>query len=459
MNLSLRATSMNSKQVYKTQLEEIILCVMLNDLESFNYISEQLNQDDFSDDYKNIYSKIVKLRLDETDSLLIEVKLIREFSAAKVNELKSKVPIPSLSYLLANKVIQSFKDVIFSLKAEDFLNNKLNEIQKDYNGLDALESLSQDIQDLLRTKDNLRAEKSFTEKLPGVLQGYEQRLNSSNEHSLNIRNIPSLNTSTGGIQPSNLLTIAGFTGQGKTFLSLNLILDLAKQGIPSGYISLEQSESEIFDRLIGMLTGLPSNKLRNPKKLSEEELKKLNLNKLSQKDLPLYINDRPLTEIEIKQKIKYWKDRFNVKIVCIDYLGLMQSRNKFTSRERELTYYSEFLKLAAKELDVIIIILSQLNRSGKEKPSIENLAESIGLARDSDFLFTIFKPIDAGIKSDEAGNKFDDSHFILRCEKNRHNKSKKQIALKMKESGEFIELCMEPDKEIEQIFDERVIKR
>ena len=78
---------------------------------------------------------------------------------------------------------------------------------------------------------------------------------------------------------------------------------------------------------------------------------------LRKNQLPIYINDRPLTEVEIKQKIKYWRDRFNVKVVCIDYLGLIQSRTKFTSREREMTYYSEFLKLTAKELDIVILIL------------------------------------------------------------------------------------------------------
>ena len=101
---------------------------------------------------------------------------------------------------------------------------------------------------------------------------------------------------------------------------------------------------------------------------------------------------------------------------------------------------------------VVIIILTQLNRSGKLKPTIDNLAESIGLARDSDFLFTIYKPTEAGLKSNGT-IKYDDSSFVLRCEKNRHNKNKKQILLKMKESGEFIELATEYDQQIDEIFD------
>jgi len=304
--------------------------------------------------------------------------------------------------------------------------------------------------------NNFRIDKSFTDKLPEILSNIEKRITAGSEYSFNIISIPSFNIATGGILLSNLITVAGFTGQGKTFFGLNLLLDLAKQGIPVGFISLEQSESEIADRIVGLVGGIPSDKLRNPKRLHKDEIEKITLRVLSKHKLPIYINDRPMTEIEIKQKIKYWRDRFNVKIVCIDYLGLMQSRAKFLSRERELTYYSEFLKLTAKEFDIAIVILTQLNRSGKKRPTIENLAESIGLARDSDFLFTIYKPREAGLKTN-GKIQFDESHFILRCEKNRHNKNKKQILLKMKDSGAFTEIYTEYYTEIEEIIEPNLI--
>lgn len=443
---------MDNKQTYKCSLEEIILCVILNDAESINYVSERIKSENFSKENQELFTEILELSMKESNNDLLLVKLIRNFGADKIGKLKDNVAVPLLSYLIKNDIITLFKDVTHSLSVEKFLQSKLKEIKKDYHGLDTLQSLESDIQDLLRSEGNFKAEKSFSDKLPEILEDIEKRLVAGSEYSFNIRNIPSFNIATGGILLSNLITVAGFTGQGKTFFGLNLLLDFARQGIPVGFISLEQSESEMNDRLIGMIGGIPSDKLRNPKRLSKDEIKKITLPELSKNLLPIYVNDRPLTEIEIKQKIKYWRDRFNVKVVCIDYLGLIQSRTKFTSRERELTYYSEFLKLTAKEFDVAIIILTQLNRAGKDKPTIDNLAESIGLARDSDFLFTIYKPIEAGLKSNGTIN-FDESNFILRCEKNRHNKSKKQILLKMKDSGEFIELATEYDQQVGEIFE------
>jgi replicative DNA helicase len=452
LNSRLKECQVDNKQTYIASLEDIILCVMLNDPDAVNYVAERISSENFSSGNEELFTEILEVSTKQSDNDLLLVQLLKKFGADRIGELKGKIPVPSLSYLIKNDIITLFKDVVYSLQVENFLQLKLKEVKKDYYGLDTLLSLESDTQDLLRSKENFMVEKSFTDKLPEILGNIEKRLEDKSEYSFNIRTIPSFNIATGGILLSNLITVAGFTGQGKTFFSLNLCLDLAKQGIPVGFISLEQSETEIADRLIGMIGGIASNKLRNPKRLSKDEIQKITLPVLSKNQLPFYLNDRPLTEIEIKQKIKYWRDRFNVKVVCVDYLGLMQSRTKFTSRERELTYYSEFLKLTAKELDVVIIILTQLNRSGKLKPTIDNLAESIGLARDSDFLFTIYKPTEAGLKSNGT-IKYDDSSFVLRCEKNRHNKNKKQILLKMKESGEFIELATEYDQQIDEIFD------
>jgi len=432
---------MDNKLEYRNELEEMILSVMLNDSSSLDLLAGKLNSKDFSVNNWSLFCKILESK--ETPEILM-LELSKEFGYKSIHALKYKLAQPSLEYLLMNNIVERLKDVSLSLQVSTFLEKRLKDAQCDYNGLDTLENLSGEIQDLIQTTENFKLDKSFTQKLPEILESYENKILSKGDEGINIKSIPSFNSATNGLLPSNLVTIGGFTGQGKTFLALNLILDLAKQGIAVGLISLEQSEAEITDRLIGLLTGISSYKLRNPKKLNQEELEKISFPNLSKNNLPIFVNDRPLTETEIKSKIKYWRDRFNVKVVCVDYLGLVQSRTKFTSREREMTYYSEFLKLTAKELNIIIIILTQLNRQGKEKPTIDNLAESIGLARDSDFLFTIFKPLDAGVKSDENNKiKFDESYFILRCEKNRHNKAKKQILLKMKDSGEFIEIGTE----------------
>ncbi|MFA6025722.1 MAG: DnaB-like helicase C-terminal domain-containing protein, partial [Ignavibacteriaceae bacterium] len=162
------------------------------------------------------------------------------------------------------------------------------------------------------------------------------------------------------------------------------------------------------------------------------------------RELPLYISDKPMSELEIRNKAKYWKDRFGVKVIAVDYMGYIRSKRKFDLREREMSYYSEFLKSLAKELDITVIALAQLNRTGRQNPGTENLAESIALARDCDFLFVVYNILESGI---DPGNSlsFTESDFMLKLDTTRHTKSKKQIQIRLNEDGIFEEIATEYD--------------
>jgi replicative DNA helicase len=228
------------------------------------------------------------------------------------------------------------------------------------------------------------------------------------------------------------------------------MLDFVKQGIPCGFFSLEISESELNRKILGMLSGLEYDKLRQPKKLADDEKKELlRLYAGSIEDVnqfPLYISDKRMTESEIKNKAKFWRDRHGVKIIAVDYIGYIKSKKKFETRERELTYYSEYMKGIAKELDITVLLLAQLNRSGKQNPGTENLAESIALARDCDFLFTIFNPLEIGIKSAQKFN-FRPEHFVVKLDTSRHTKNRKSFILSLTDSGNFNEINTQYDND------------
>ena len=166
------------------------------------------------------------------------IKLIKDFGADRVGKLKDRLPVPSLSYLIQNDIISQFKDVAHSLDVENLLQSKLKAIHKDFNGLDTLIDLQSEIQDLIRSEDNFRIEKSFTDKLPEILSNIENRLNAGNEYRSTLHQFRASIFLPEVFFYLILLPIAGFTGQGKTFFALNLCLDLAKQKIPIGFISL-----------------------------------------------------------------------------------------------------------------------------------------------------------------------------------------------------------------------------
>ncbi len=435
-----------NKQQIKIELEKTILSCMLNEPESVPYIYQRIKPEDFTENNRQLFEALIQLevsKVSDIDMLILNLssKKISNWNFNELYELKAKST--SLDSLAYNSVLERFSDIIFSLKAEDILKAKLNEAKESINGLDLLTDLINDCNNEVSRIQNFKEDKSFNVRT--IISEIEDELSSKKVTSYTTTNIPSFNNATGGIMPSNLIGIAGSYKSGKTTFGLNLILDFAKQNIPCGFFSLELSEKELNRKILAMLSNISYEKLREPKKLTE--LEKQTLSKLYEnykKSFPLYITDKRMTEIEIKNKSKYWRDRYGVKIILIDYIGYMQSKKRFETRERELSHYSEFLKGIAKELDIPVIALAQLNRQGKQSPGTENLAESIALARDCDFLFLIFNPIEIGMKNSNGFN-FKENHFIVKLDTSRHTKNKSSFVLSLPESGNFTEVTTEYD--------------
>jgi replicative DNA helicase len=222
-------------------------------------------------------------------------------------------------------------------------------------------------------------------------------------------------------------------------------LDIAGQNIPSAIFSLEMSKSEIEEKILSYKTGITYEKIRNPQRLSEDE--KLSMNKFLSKGKNserLFLFDRKFTLSEIESTIKGLSKREKVKAILVDYLGLIKPTAKnIDSREREISHLSNSLKILAKETETIIFVLSQLNRSGIKEASSINLAESIALARESDFLFTIYKPEASGYNKIKMNNKeisINENNFIVKLDSSRHTPSGKEFLLELSYSGKMKEI-------------------
>lgn len=438
---------MNKLQI-KTELEKTILSCMLNEPGSIPFIYQRVKPEDFSKANKELFEVLIQLdisKVSDTDMFILNLssQKIDNWNFNELYELKAKNT--SLDSLIYHLVLERFSDIIFSFKAEDMLRAKLAEAKDSINGLDLLTELIENFNNELSRIQNFKEDISFNVRT--IISEIEDELSSKRITSYTTTNIPSFNNATGGIMPSNLIGIAGSYKSGKTTFGLNLILDFVRQDIPCGFFSLELSEKELNRKILAMLSNVPYEKLREPKKLTDIE--KQTLSKLYEnykKNFPLHISDKRMTEIEIKNKCKYLRDRYGVKIILIDYIGYIQSKKKFETRERELSHYSEFLKGMAKELDIPVIALAQLNRQGKQSPGTENLAESIALARDCDFLFTIFNPLEIGIKSSNGFN-FNENNFIVKLDTSRHTKNKSSFVLELNENGNFREMVSEYDNQ------------
>lgn len=198
-----------------------------------------------------------------------------------------------------------------------------------------------------------------------------------------------------GFQKSDLVILAARPSMGKTAFALSLARHAAKEGRAVGIFSLEMASHQIILRLISAETEIGLHALRSGK-LTDQQRRVL-VNRLDKlKDSRVYIDDSPgLTPVEFRAKCRRMKSEHNIDMVLVDYLQLMHVP-KAESREREISMISHTLKAVAKELDIPVIALSQLNRSvesrGDKRPMLSDLRESGSIEQDADVVMFIHRP-------------------------------------------------------------------
>jgi replicative DNA helicase len=202
---------------------------------------------------------------------------------------------------------------------------------------------------------------------------------------------------TNGLHPGQLILIAARPGLGKSTLALDFARSAAlRSHVPTVFFSLEMSATEISQRLMSAETSVPLSAIRKSKDLQSEGWKRINTLQPKLDDIPLYIDDSPnLTLSEIRAKCRRLKSQYGIKLVIIDYLQLMTSGKKVENRQQEVSEFSRSLKLLAKELEVPIVALSQLNRgpesSPDKKPQLSHLRESGSLEQDADIVLLLHR--------------------------------------------------------------------
>ena len=201
---------------------------------------------------------------------------------------------------------------------------------------------------------------------------------------------------TSGLQNSDFIIVAGRPSMGKTALALNIALNAAivdKVGV--AIFSLEMSSLQLGIRLLGCDAMIDAWKLRKGALHDDDYLRLTDsANRLS--ELPIYIDDSSgLSSLEIKAKARRLKKRHNIALVIIDYLQLMQSKKAVESRQLEISDISRSLKALAKDLDIPVLAVSQLNRKVEDRPNkrpmLADLRESGAIEQDADLILFIYR--------------------------------------------------------------------
>lgn len=224
---------------------------------------------------------------------------------------------------------------------------------------------------------------------------------------------------TNGLHPGQLIVVAARPGLGKSTFGMDVIRSASiRHGLTSVIFSLEMSKIEITMRLLSAEAKVPLHHLRSGQ-LSEDDWTKLARRMGEVSEAPLFIDDSPnMTMMEIRAKARRLKQRHELRIIVLDYLQLMSSNKRVESRQQEVSELSRGLKLLAKELEVPVIAVSQLNRGPEQRtdkrPQLSDLRESGAIEQDADMVLLLHRDDYYEKESPRAG----EADFILAKHRN-----------------------------------------
>jgi replicative DNA helicase len=215
-----------------------------------------------------------------------------------------------------------------------------------------------------------------------------------------------LDEKTAGLQPGDLIVIAGRPSMGKTALALNIARNASLQtGNPTAVFSLEMSKEQLSLRILSAEARIDSSRMRGGF-LTQTDLSRINQAAGVLGDIPIYIDDSPaISALEIRAKARRMKMEKGLGLIIIDYLQLMKGRASAERRDLEISEISRAMKALAKEINVPVVALSQLNRKVEERtnkrPMLSDLRESGAIEQDSDVIVFIYR--------DDVYNKAEDN--------------------------------------------------
>ncbi len=237
---------------------------------------------------------------------------------------------------------------------------------------------------------------SLSEIMPGALDEIES-ISSRGTHLTGVpTGFADLDALTNGLHPGQMVVIAARPGAGKSTLALDFARTASiKNNIATVLFSLEMGRNEITMRLLSAESRVPLQTMRTGQ-MGDDDWAKLARRMSEVADAPLYIDDSPnMSMMEIRAKCRRLKMRHDLKFVIVDYLQLMSSPKRVENRQQEVSEMSRSLKLLAKELDVPVVALSQLNRGPEQrtdkKPLLSDLRESGSIEQDSDIVILLHR--------------------------------------------------------------------
>ena len=410
-------------QPQDVDIEKVVLGALMIDKDAFSMISESLRPETFYEPkHQKIFKAIQTLSMNENpvDIMTVVDELKRE---GTIDDVGGPAYIVDLSSHVASSAHIEYHAKIL---AQKFLARQLISYAsvietKAFDATVDVDELMQEAEGSLFELSQRNMKKDYVQIDPVITQAI-QILQKASANTGGLTGVPTgfqkLDEKTSGWQSSDLVIIAGRPAMGKTSFALSLAKNIAvDHGVPIAFFSLEMNNVQLVNRLISNVCEVPGNKMLSGQ-LSPDEWERLDKNIRLLQGSPLYIDDTPgLSIFELRTKARRLVREKGVKIIMIDYLQLMNANGmRFGSRQEEVSKISQSLKGLAKELDIPILALSQLNRSvesrdnsgnndiDSKRPQLSDLRESGAIEQDADMVLFVHRPEYYHILTDKNGN-------------------------------------------------------
>ncbi len=404
-------------QPQATEIERAVLGALMIDKDAYTIVCEMLYPESFYEPRnQKIYTAIRDLEMKEqpvdiwtvTEQLAKQGDLEDVGGPAYVTELSSRVASSANIEYHARIIAQKFlaRQLI---SYASFIETKAFDETID------IDDLMQEAEGSLFELSQKNMKKDYTQIDP-VIKTAIDVIQKSAANKDGLTGVPSgyykLDDITSGWQPSDLVIIAGRPAMGKTSFALSMAKNIAAEyQVPMAFFSLEMSNTQLVNRLISNVCEIQGSKILNGQ-LRPDEWERLDKRVNNLLGAPLFIDDTPgLSVFELRTKARRLVREHGVKMIMIDYLQLMNANGmRFSSRQEEVSTISRSLKGLAKELDIPIIALSQLNRGVEsreglegKRPQLSDLRESGAIEQDADMVLFVHRPEYYHIYQDDNG--------------------------------------------------------
>lgn len=398
------------------ELEQAVIGALLIESEAYAQISDILKPDSFYDiRHKYIFEAITHLNLHQKPSDILTVVDELEHMGV-LEEAGGRYYITQLSGMVSSSAHIVYHSRIIAQKslARQLITYTSNIQTKAFDATQDIDLLMQEAEGSLFTLSQQNLKKQYTQIDPVLNDAYEM-LKKASSRSDGLSGISTgfkdLDKMTSGWQASDLVILAARPAMGKTAFALSMAKNIAiDQGRPLAFFSLEMANVQLMNRIISNVTEIESEKLKTGQ-LHPDEWQRLDNRMKKLYGKPLFLDDTPsLSVFEFQTKARRLCQEHHVEIIMIDYLQLMNASGMgYGSRQEEVSTISRALKGLAKELNIPIIALSQLNRGvenrpdGDKRPQLSDLRESGAIEQDADMVCFIHRPEYYKIYTDSQG--------------------------------------------------------